>query len=92
MKKKQTKRNSSNTLFTIYGARLSKSGERVNVSLVRGDDEDKEWATVSIKTGKSSAKVKAKIDGDFAIIKVPMLKLDVDIDDDDDDDDDALKF
>ena len=72
---KQTKEN-GNALFSVYGARLSKSGERVNVSLVRGKDDTKEWATISVKIGKSDAKVKAKIEDGFAYIKVPMLKQD----------------
>ena len=76
---KQTKEN-GNALFSVYGARLSKSGERVNVSLVRGKDDAKEWATISVKIGKSDAKVKAKIEGDFAFIKVPMLKQEKDTD------------
>lgn len=82
---KETKKENGNTLFTVYGARLSKSGERVNVSLVRGKDDAKEWATISVKIGKSDAKVKAKIDGDFAIVKIPMLKPK-------EDDNDALDF
>ena len=73
---KETKKENGNSLFTVYGARLSKSGERVNVSLVRGKDDAKEWATISVKIGKSDAKVKAKIEDGFAYIKVPMLKQD----------------
>ena len=83
---KETKKENGNSLFTVYGARLSKSGERVNVSLVRGKDDTKEWATISVKIGKSDAKVKAKIDGDFALIKIPMLKPK------EEDDNDALNF
>lgn len=83
-KKKETKQD-NNALFTVYGARLSKSGERVNVSLVRGKDDAKEWATISVKMNKSNAKVKAKIEGDFAYIKIPMLKQD-------NEDADALDF
>ena len=83
---KETKKKNGNALFTVYGARLSKSGERVNVSLVRGKDEAKEWATISVKMGKSDAKVKAKIDGDFALFKIPMLKPK------EEDDNDALDF
>lgn len=80
-KKQETKQDNGNALFTVYGARLSKSGERVNVSLVRGKDDAKEWATISVKIGKSDAKVKAKIEGDFAYIKIPMLKQDAKKDD-----------
>ena len=75
MKKKETKQN-DNALFSVYGARLSKSGERVNVSLVRGKDDNREWATISVKIGNKDGKIKAKIEGDFAYIKVPMLKQD----------------
>lgn len=73
---KETKQDNDNALFSVYGARLSKSGERVNVSLVRGKDDAREWATISIKMNKSDAKVKVKIEGDFAYIKIPMLKQD----------------
>lgn len=72
-----TKEN-NNALYSIYGARLSKSGERVNISLVCGKDDNKKWATISIKLGNSDTKVKAKIDGDFALLKIPMLKQDSD--------------
>ena len=75
MAKKEAKKN-GNELFTVYGARLSKSGERVNVSMVRGKDDAREWASVSIKINNKNAKVKAKIEGDFAYIKIPMLKED----------------
>ena len=75
MAKKEAKKN-GNELFTVYGARLSKSGERVNVSMVRGKDDAREWASVSIKINNKDAKVKAKIEGDFAYIKIPMLKED----------------
>lgn len=74
----ETKQDNGNALFTVYGARLSKSGERVNVSLVRGKDGTKEWAAISVKMGKSDAKVKAKIKDNFAYIKIPMLKQDND--------------
>lgn len=80
-KKQEVIQENGNTLFTVYGARLSKSGERVNVSLVRGKDDAKEWATISVKIGKGDAKVKAKIEGNFAYIKIPMLKQDTKKDD-----------
>lgn len=79
--KKEIKQDNDNTLFTVYGARLSKSGERVNVSLVRGKDDAKEWATISVKIGDSNTKTKAKIDGDYAYIKIPLLKQDTKKDD-----------
>ena len=32
----------TNKLFSIYGARQSNSGERVNISLLRGQDDERE--------------------------------------------------
>ena len=84
---KETKKENGNSLFTVYGARLSKSGERVNVSLVRGKDDAKQWATISVKLGKSNAKVKAKIEGEFAFLKIPMLQQN-----NEDENDEALDF
>lgn len=42
----------TNKLFSIYGARHSNSGERVNISLLRGQDDEREWATITIKDSK----------------------------------------
>lgn len=64
---------SESTLYSVYGARISKSGERVNVSLVKGNGDDKQWACVSIKMDNADGKVVAKIKDGFAYIKVPLL-------------------
>lgn len=87
-KTQKTEKKNNNALFSVYGARLSKSGERVNVSLVRGKDDNKEWATISIKLGESSSKVKARIKDDLAYLKIPMLQ----VEEDDEEDNDALDF
>ncbi len=86
--KKQQEDN--NGLFSIYGCRVSKSGERLNVIILRGDENSKEWATISLKLNSKKAKVKAKVKDDIGYIAIPMLK---DFDDsDEDEDDDALPF
>ena len=73
---------STNTLFSIYGARESNSGERVNISLVCGDEDSKQWATVSIK--KKGGKIKVKLDDEFVTLKIPRL----DVEDEEDEDED----
>ena len=79
-KQKQTKQEqtkSDNALYSIYGARMSKSGKRVNVSLVKGNGDEKQWASVSIAL-ENDGKVKVKVKDDYAIIKVPFLSKDGD--------------
>lgn len=68
---KQTK--SESTLYSVYGARISKSGERVNVSLVKGKNDDKQWACVSVKLDNPDGKVQAQVKNGFAYIKIPLL-------------------
>lgn len=99
MAKKETKkvvaekqREDNNGLFSIYGCRLSKSGERLNVIILRGDENSKEWATISIKLDNKKAKVKAKIKDDIGYIAIPMLQDFDDSDEEDEEDDDALPF
>ena len=76
---------SNNTLFSIYGARESNSGERVNISLVCGDEKSKQWATVSIK--KKGGKVKVKLDDEFVTLKIPRLDVENEEDEDEEDED-----
>ena len=75
---------SNNTLFSIYGARESNSGERVNISLVCGDEDSKQWATVSIK--KKGGKIKVKLDDEFVTLKIPRLDVEEDEEDEEDKD------
>ena len=72
--KTATKQETSGTssLFSIYGARLSKSGKRLNISLCRtGEDGKKEWQTVSISLDSNTTPIKLK--DDFAFIKIKRL-------------------
>ena len=62
------------TLYTIYGARYSKSGERINVSLVTGKDANKSWACTSIKIDNPDGRVQCKIvNNEFVYVKIPLL-------------------
>ena len=83
----KTAKKSDNTLFSIYGARESNSGERVNISLVCGEEDSKQWATVSIK--KKGGKIKVKLDDEFVTLKIPRLDVE---EDEDEDEDEELPF
>lgn len=69
--KKETK---AQNLFTIYGARLSKDEKRVNITIVTGEDEAKQWGNISVKLGATNTKTKAVIKDGYAFIKVPLLE------------------
>ena len=81
----KTAKKSTNTLFSIYGARESNSGERVNISLVCGEEDSKQWATVSIK--KKGGKIKVKLDDEFVTLKIPRLDVEDEEDEDKEDED-----
>ena len=85
-KKAKIAKKSNNTLFSIYGARESNSGERVNISLVCGDEDSKQWATVSIK--KKGGKIKVKLEDEFVTLKIPRLDVEDEEDEEDEDDED----
>lgn len=66
-----------NKLLTIYGARLSKSGKHINLTLVEGENEQRKFYTACVKIGEQS-KVHGAIDKNVkgeeeAIIVVPLL-------------------
>ena len=61
-------------LLTIYGARLSKSGKYINLSLVEGQGEEKHFFNACVEIDES-AKTNGKVVKGKAIISVPMLKV-----------------
>lgn len=63
----------NNNLFTIYGAKLSAKGNRVNISLVSGEGQNKTWATVSVAL-EGNGKTKAVIKDGFAYVKIALLE------------------
>ena len=65
-----------NTLLTFYGARQSKDGKKLNVTLVGEVDGEKTYFNACVKLDNSQ-RTHAKIDKDGnALLKVPMLKED----------------
>ena len=61
-------------LLTIYGARLSKSGKYINLSLVEGQGEEKQFFNACVQIDES-AKTNGKVVKGKAIISVPMLRV-----------------
>lgn len=62
-----------NDLLSIYGARVSKSGKHVNITLVRGEEDEKEYFTSCVKLD-NKAKTQAKIKDGYVIVKIALLK------------------
>lgn len=66
-------------LYSIYGARESNSGNRVNITLITSNDENRQFATVSLK--KKGGAVKVKMADDAVILTIPRLDVEDDADD-----------
>lgn len=65
-----------NTLLTFYGARQSKDGKKLNITLVGEVDGEKTYFNACVKLDNSQ-RTHAKLDKDGnALLKVPMLKED----------------
>lgn len=68
-----------NDLLNIYGARISKSGEHINLTLVRGEGTEKEFYNCAIKIHSRESKIyadksKQKMNGkDYVFIYIPIL-------------------
>lgn len=79
---KESSTENSTKLFSIYGARMSQSGERVNVSILTGKDEEVEWGCISINL--KSKNVKVKVTDYDVVLHIPR----VDIKDDEEEEED----
>ena len=62
-----------NNLLSIYGARLSKNGDYINLTLVCGEGKEKQFYTACVKVDET-AKTHGRIKGEEAHIVVPLLK------------------
>lgn len=69
------KENTTNSLLTIYGCKLSKDGKRLVITLVNGEDDNKQYYSACIKLDNTQ-KTKATISKDkkHGIVKIEMLK------------------
>ena len=66
---------SETKLLSIFGAKVSKDGTKLVLTLVSGEDESKQFYNACIKLDNSQ-KTRAKVekDGKHALIKVVMLE------------------
>lgn len=63
----------ADTLLNLYGAKRSKSGNHLNITLTTGEHGKRNWFTCPIKMALD-AKIHAEIQGNCAVIYVPLLK------------------
>ena len=61
-----------NKLLTIYGARVSQNGNKINLTLVEGEGDKKQFYTACVKIDED-AKTHGSIENNKAIIVVPLL-------------------
>lgn len=75
-------------LLSIFGAKLSKDGAKLVITLVGGEGEEKTFYNACVKLNNQQ-KTHAKIeeDGNYALLKVPML-----VDREEVDEDEVLPF
>ena len=66
-------------LLSIFGAKVSQDGKKVVITLVGGENENKKYYNTCVKLNNQQ-KTHAKIDGDYVLVKIPMLKEKVEID------------
>lgn len=85
---KSSKSSKSNPLYSIYGARESKSGERINISILTGRDDNIKWGTISLpKDGGRNVKIKKITDIDVTIV-IPRVDIDSEETEEEEDDED----
>ena len=85
---KKTKK-SNGPMFNIYGARLSNSGKRWNISLVRGKDDEREWQTLSLDPKKTEGScIIKKVTDDEITLKIKVLKPKDDEEEEEEEEDD----
>lgn len=65
-----------NKCYNIYGGRLSKDGDYLNVAIVTGKDNTKEWGTIPLKLNRTN--VRLSEDKTRAIITIRMLEVKTD--------------
>ena len=66
-----------NTLLSIFGAKLSKDGKRVVITLVNGEDDDKNFYTACVKldnSQKTKAKIVESLGKKYALVQINFIK------------------
>lgn len=68
-------------LLSIFGAKLSKDGKKVVITLVSGERDNTKYYNTCVKLNNQQ-KTHVKIEDDVAIVTIPMLKEKVELDED----------
>ena len=60
-------------LLNIYGARISRNGDHINITLVEGEGDKKTYYNACVKIAKEG-KTYGSVEGNKAYIVIPLLK------------------
>lgn len=82
MAKTKSKKRTNTKPFNFYGARKTSNPKYYSVTLVRGNDDKREWLNVPVN------KKNVKLKDDYVLLKLSLLEDNRDDDDDDDEDED----
>lgn len=63
-------------IYSIYGAKYSKKGDRVNINLISGQNDSKEFACVSLPKNSDKIKIVEDLDTktEYVYLKVKISK------------------
>lgn len=63
-------------IYSIYGAKYSKKGDRVNINLISGQNDSKEFACVSLPKNSDKIKIVEDLDtkAEYVYLKVKISK------------------
>ena len=64
-----------NTLLSIYGAKVSKDGKKLVLTLVQGEDDNKTYYSACVKLDNTQ-KTHVKVGKTVAQLQIPLLKED----------------
>ena len=65
----------SESILSIFGARKSKDGTKLVLTLVGGEDNNKKFYNACVKLdGTQKTRARIEVDGQHALLQVPMLK------------------
>lgn len=65
-----------NKIYSIFGARKSKSGKYYNITIVNGKDDKKEYATIAMPTDNHlKSKIMISKDKKSLMLIVPLLDV-----------------
>lgn len=75
MTKKQTQKQTKSNLFNICKASLSKNGNYVNLTLIKGSENNIEFANVPLKINNDKGAYKCKVKDQICYIAIPLKEI-----------------